>query len=57
MKNQFAKEKHFYNKLLLKWENEINKFKKLNINTTIFRIGLVLSKNEGILKTFKYLQN
>ena len=43
----------YLQKVVLKWENEINKFKKLNINTTIFRIGLVLSKNGGILKTLQ----
>ena len=43
----------YLQQVVLKWENEINKFKKLNINTTIFRIGLVLSKNGGILKTLQ----
>ena len=43
----------YLQQVVLKWENEINTFKKLNINTTIFRIGLVLSKNGGILKTLQ----
>ena len=43
----------YLQQVVLKWESEINKFKKLNINTTIFRIGLVLSKNGGILKTLQ----
>ena len=43
----------YLQQVVLKWENEINTFNKLNINTTIFRIGLVLSKNGGILKTLQ----
>ena len=51
-KNQICEGKHFYNKLLKNGKMKLN-FKKLGINTTIFRIGLVLSKNGGILKTLQ----
>ena len=49
----YCKGETYLQQVVLKWENEINKFKRLNINTTIFRIGLVLSKNGGILKTLQ----
>lgn len=43
----------YLQQVVLEWENQLVKFKKLNLNLTIFRIGLVLSENGGILKTLK----
>lgn len=43
----------YLQQVVLEWENQLKKFKKLNLNVTIFRIGLVLSKKGGILKTLK----
>ena len=40
-------------KVVIKWEKELLNFKKLGIDITIFRIGLVLSKKGGILKTLQ----
>jgi uncharacterized protein (TIGR01777 family) len=45
--------KTFLQKVVKKWEKELLNFKKLGIGITIFRIGLVLSKNGGILKTLQ----
>ena len=45
--------KTFLQKVVKKWEKELLNFKKLGIGLTIFRIGLVLSKNGGILKTLQ----
>lgn len=45
--------KTFLQKVVKKWEKELLNFKKLGIGVTIFRIGLVLSKNGGILKTLQ----
>ena len=45
--------KTFLQKVVIKWERELLNFKNLGINTTIFRIGLVLSKSGGILKTLQ----
>ena len=42
--------KSFLSKLVKKWEQEIYKFKSLKVRTTTLRIGLVFSKNGGILK-------
>jgi len=46
-------EKTFLQQVVIKWEKELLNFKKLGLNITIFRIGLVLSKKGGILKTLK----
>ena len=40
----------FLSDVVVKWEKEILKFKSIGIRTTIFRIGLVLSKDGGVLK-------
>ena len=45
--------KTFLQKVVKKWEKELLNFKKLGLGVTIFRIGLVLSKNGGILKTLQ----
>lgn len=45
--------KSYLQNVVIKWEKELLNFKKLNINVTIFRIGLVLSKKGGILKTLE----
>ena len=43
----------FLQQVVEKWENEIQKFKNIGLNITIFRIGLVLSRRGGIIKTLK----
>ena len=43
----------FLQQVVKKWENEIQKFKNIGLNITIFRIGLVLSRRGGIIKTLK----
>ena len=48
-----CKGKTFLQKVVIKWEKELLNFKKLGIDITIFRIGLVLSKKGGILKTLQ----
>ncbi len=40
----------FLSDVVKKWENESQKFKKLGTRTVILRIGLVLSKDGGVLK-------
>ncbi len=40
----------FLSDVVVKWEKEVLKFKSIGIRTTIFRIGLVLSKDGGVLK-------
>ena len=45
--------KTFLQQVVIKWERELLNFKNLGLNTTIFRIGLVLSNNGGILKTLQ----
>ena len=45
--------KTFLQQVVIKWEKELLNFKKLGINITIFRIGLLLSNRGGILKTLK----
>ena len=40
----------FLSKVVMKWEKEILNFKNLGTRITIFRIGLVLSKDGGVLK-------
>ena len=41
---------NFLSDVVQQWEKEIFKFKGLGLRTTIFRIGLVLSKDGGMLK-------
>jgi len=43
--------KSFLSKLVQQWEEEMSKFKSLKVRTAILRIGLVFSKQGGILKT------
>ena len=45
--------KTFLQQVVIKWEKELLNFKKLGIDITIFRIGLVLSNRGGILKTLR----
>ena len=45
-----SKEGLFLTNVVREWEKKIKEFNKLNICVTIFRIGLVLSKDGGILK-------
>ena len=45
--------KTFLQQVVKKWEKELLNFKKLGISITIFRIGLVLSRKGGILKTLQ----
>ena len=45
--------KTFLQQVVKKWEKELLNFKKLGMSTTIFRIGLVLSRKGGILKTLQ----
>lgn len=45
--------KTFLQQVVIKWENEIQNFNKIGINITIFRIGLVLGRKGGILKTLQ----
>ncbi|MFV0247632.1 MAG: TIGR01777 family oxidoreductase [Tenacibaculum sp.] len=40
----------FISKVCINWERASNQFIELNIPVTIFRIGIVLSKNGGVLK-------
>lgn len=42
--------KSFLSKVVQEWEKEISKFKSLKVRTTTLRIGLVFSRNGGILK-------
>ena len=42
---------NFLSDVVQQWEKEILKFKSLGLRTTTFRIGLVLSKDGGVLKT------
>lgn len=47
----------FLAEVCILWEQELNKFKELNITTSINRLGVVLSKNEGALvPIFKSVQ-
>ena len=41
---------NFLSEVVQQWEKEILKFKSLGLRTTTFRIGLVLSKDGGVLK-------
>ena len=41
---------NFLSDVVQQWEKEILKFKSLGLRTTTFRIGLVLSKDGGVLK-------
>ena len=41
---------NFLSNVVQEWEKEINNFSSLGIRTTILRIGLVLSKDGGVLK-------
>ena len=41
---------NFLSDVVQQWEKEIFKFKGLGVRTTTFRIGLVLSKDGGVLK-------
>ena len=41
---------NFLSDVVQQWEKEILKFKDLGLRTTTFRIGLVLSKDGGVLK-------
>ena len=41
---------NFLSYVVQEWEKEINRFNGLGIRTTILRIGLVLSKDGGVLK-------
>ena len=41
---------NFLSNVVIKWEEESAKFKKLGIRTIILRLGIVLSKEGGILK-------
>ena len=45
--------KTFLQQVVIKWEKELLNFKKLAIDVTILRIGLVLSNRGGILKTLQ----
>ena len=45
--------KTFLQQVVKKWEKELLNFKKLGMSITIFRIGLVLSRKGGILKTLQ----
>ncbi len=45
--------KTFLQQVVKKWEEELLNFKKLGMSVTIFRIGLVLSRKGGILKTLQ----
>ena len=42
--------KSFLSEVVQEWEKEISKFKSLKVRTTTLRIGLVFSRNGGILK-------
>ena len=53
MKSQNVRGNTFLQQVVEKWENEIQKFKNIGLNITIFRIGLVLSRRGGIIKTLK----
>jgi uncharacterized protein (TIGR01777 family) len=44
----------FLQKLVFEWENEANNFNTIDCDVTIIRIGLVLSKNGGLLKPLKF---
>ncbi len=41
----------FLSEVVMMWEQEINKFKSLGIRTIILRIGIVISKNGGMIKS------
>ena len=41
---------NFLSDVVQQWEKEILKFKRLGLRKTTFRIGLVLSKDGGVLK-------
>jgi len=43
--------KGFLSGVVKKWEGEVLKFNSINMNTTVLRIGLVLSKDGGVLKS------
>jgi len=45
-----SKEGLFLTHVVREWEKKVKEFNKLNIRVTTFRIGLVLSKEGGILK-------
>ena len=45
--------KTFLQQVVIKWEKELLNFKKLAVDVTILRIGLVLSNRGGILKTLQ----
>ena len=40
----------FLSNVVMMWEKEINKFKSLGIRTVILRIGIVISKDGGMIK-------
>ena len=41
---------NFLSSVVKEWEKEISRFNSIGIRTTVFRIGLVLSKDGGVLK-------
>ncbi len=43
--------KGFLSGVVKKWEDEVLKFNSINVKTTVLRIGLVLSKEGGVLKS------
>ncbi len=43
-------ENDFISKVCIEWENATNQFKQIKIPTTIFRTGVVLTKNGGALQ-------
>ena len=45
---------NFLSYVVQEWEKEINRFNGLGIRTTILRIGLVLSKDGGVLKGYTH---
>lgn len=42
----------FLSKVVVQWENQAMEFKQLGIEVTIIRIGIILSKKGGALKSF-----
>ena len=46
---------NFLSNVVIKWEEESAKFNNLGIRTIVLRLGIVLSKEGGILKKLNYL--
>ncbi len=47
--NYPEKSHHFFGQVVQKWEEAVDRFTFLNIDVTKLRIGIVLSKDEGVL--------